>query len=131
MSYSPNLSTAFSNTRLRTPDNTSDLSGMCSVCSDQCTGMREIGLSAVRGSEITYPFNTSTQQFASEKIYPFDYSHFNINGRVFGAVGAKEDPEQTNVHTADMNCEIGYEKKTKLARLLCRCGNGWRNRCYW
>lgn len=46
--------------------------------------------------------------------YPFDYSHFNINGRVFGAIGAKENSEQTNVHTADINCEIGYKKKIKL-----------------
>lgn len=114
MSYSPALSTTFSNTKLRTPENICDLSGMCSVCSDQCTGLCEIGLSAVRGLEVAYPYNTSTQQFASEKIYPFDFSHFNINGRVFGAVGAPENAEQTNVHSADIRCEIGYEKKIKL-----------------
>lgn len=114
MSFSPNLSTTFSNTRLRTPENACDLSGMCSVCSDKCTGLCEIGLSAVRGLEVAYPYNTSTQQFASEKKYPFDYSHFNINGRVFGAIGAPENTEQTNVHTADISCEIGYEKKIKL-----------------
>ena len=114
MSLSPKLGTTFSNTRLRTPENTCDLSGMCSVCTDKCTGLCEIGMSAVRGPEAAYPYNTSTQQFASEKNYPFDYSHFNINGRVFGAVGAPEDAEQTNVHTADISCEIGYEKKIKL-----------------
>ena len=114
MSLSPKLGTTFSNTRLRTPENTCDLSGMCSVCTDKCTGLCEIGMSAVRGPEAAYPYNTSTQQFASEKNYPFDYSHFNINGRVFGAVGAPEDSEQTNVHTADISCEIGYEKKIKL-----------------
>jgi hypothetical protein len=65
MSFSPKLSTTFSNTKLRTPNNTCNLSGMCSVCSDQCTGLCEIGMSAVRGGEITYPFNTSSQQFAS------------------------------------------------------------------
>jgi hypothetical protein len=32
MSLSPNLSTPFSNTKLRTPDNTCNTSGMCSVC---------------------------------------------------------------------------------------------------
>ena len=32
MSFSPNLSTTFTNTKLRTPKNTCDLSGMCSVC---------------------------------------------------------------------------------------------------
>lgn len=80
MSYSPILSSTFSNTKLRTPENVCAISGMCSVCSNYCSGSCEIGLSAIRGSEITYPLNTSSQQFASEKRYPFDYSHFNING---------------------------------------------------
>ncbi len=114
MSLSPKLSTTFTNTKLRTPDNICDLSGMCSVCSDKCTGLCEIGLSAIRGSEAAYPYNTNTQQFASEKIYPFDFSHFNINGRVFRAIGAAEDAEQTNVHSADISHEIGYVTKIKL-----------------
>ncbi len=114
MSLSPKLSTPFTNTKLRTPDNICDVSGMCSVCSDTCTGLCEIGLSAIRGSEVAYPYNTNNQQFASEKKYPFDFSHFNINGRVFGAVGAAEDAEQTNVHSADISCEIGYVNKIKL-----------------
>lgn len=114
MSFTPNLSTPFNNTKLRTPNNICDLSGMCSVCSDKCSGLCEVGMSAVRGLEVAYPCNTATQQFASEKQYPFDYSHFNINGRVFGAIGAAEDAEQTNVHTANIDCEIGYEKTIKL-----------------
>lgn len=114
MSLSPKLATTFTNTKLRTPSNVCDLSGMCSVCSDQCSGLCEIGLSAVRGAEVAYPYDTVHQQFASEKIYPFDFSHFNINGRVFGAMGADEDSEQTNAHTADVSCEIGYINKIKL-----------------
>jgi hypothetical protein len=77
-------------------------------------GPCEIGLSAIRGVEGAYPFNTTTQQFASEKQYPFDFSHFNINGRVFGAIGAPPNSEQTNIHTVDISCIIGYEKKIKL-----------------
>ena len=114
MSLSPKLSSTFTNTKLRTPNNICDLSGMCSVCSDTCTGLCEIGLSAIRGSEVAYPYNTNSQQFASEKKYPFDFSHFNINGRVFGAIGAAEDAEQTNVHSADISYEIGYINKIKL-----------------
>jgi hypothetical protein len=114
MSLSPKLSTTYTNTKLRTPDDICDLSGMCTVCSDKCVSLCEIGLSAVRSSEAAYPYNTATQQFASEKIYPFDFSHFNINGRVFGAIGADEDSEKTNVHSADISCEIGYKKKIKL-----------------
>lgn len=114
MSLSPKLSTTFTNTKLRTPNNVCDLSGMCSVCSDNCTGLCEIGLSAIRSSEVAYPYGTTNQQFASEKKYPFDFSHFNINGRVFGAIGADEDAEQTNAHSADVSWEIGYVKKIKL-----------------
>jgi len=114
MSFSPKLSTTFTNTKLRTPGDVSDLSGMCSVCSDKCTGLCEIGLSAVRGIEAAYPCNVDTQQFASEKKYPFDFSHFNINGRVFGAVGAPEDAEHTNYYSADIAFEIGYKKRIKL-----------------
>ena len=114
MSLSPELSTTFNSTNLRTPGNICDLSGMCSVCTDKCTGLCEIGLSAIRGFEAAYPYGTSNQQFASEKKYPFDFSHFNINGRVFGAIGAAEDSEQTNVFSADISSEIGYIKKIRL-----------------
>lgn len=114
MSLSPKLSTPFTNTKLRTPSSLCNLSGMCSVCSDECTGLCEIGLSALRGSEAAYPYRTSNQQFASEKNYPFDFSHFNINGRVFGTVGAAEDAELTNVHSVNISCEVGYLKKIRL-----------------
>lgn len=114
MSFSPKLSSTFTNTKLRTPENVSPLSGMCSTCSDKCIGLCEIGLSAIRGIEVAYPYNTATQQFASEKEYPFDYSHFNINGRVFGAIGAKEDCETTNVYSVSLDSEIGDTSKIKL-----------------
>ncbi len=114
MSLSPKLSTTFNDTKLRTPGDVCDISGMCSVCSDQCTGLCEIGLSAVRGKEVVFPYKTTSNQFASEKKYPFDFSHFNINGRVFGAMGAAEDSELTNVHLADTACEIGDQYKIKL-----------------
>jgi len=114
MTHSPKLSSLFNNTKLRTPNDISDLSGMCSVCSDKCPGLCEIGLSAVRGIEAAYPFGTANNQFASEKVYPFDFSHFNINGRVFGAMGAAEDSETTNVHSVDISYEFGYERKIKL-----------------
>lgn len=114
MSNSNKLSSTYTNTKLRTPNDICELSGMCATCSDECTGLCEIGLSAVRGSEAAYPYGTTNQQFASEKIYPFDYSHFNINGRVFGAVGASENMEETNVFSADIHCEIGYKTKIKL-----------------
>lgn len=114
MSYSPKLATTFNDTRLRTEHHASSLSGMCATCSDQCTGLCEIGLSAVRGFEAAYPRGTTTRQFGSEKTYPFDYSHFNINGRVFGAQGAAGDLEAVNAYSADISCEIGADRKIPL-----------------
>ncbi|MFZ2959419.1 MAG: glutamate synthase-related protein [Candidatus Ozemobacteraceae bacterium] len=114
MSYSPKVSTPMNNTKHRTERDLCHLSGMCAVCSNKCSGSCEIGYSAVRGLEAAYPSGTASQQFASEKNYPFDYSHFNINGRVFGANGIDGDNDQANVYSADLSCEIGTEKKIKL-----------------
>lgn len=114
MSYSPRLATNYNNTNTRTNNSVSHLSGMCSVCTEECFGGCEIGLSAVRGAEATYPYNTKVQQFASEKIYPFDYSHFNINGRVFGYYGIDESTEYTNVNCADTRTELGEVNTIKM-----------------
>ncbi len=114
MSTNKKLSNTYTGTKLRTPNDTCELSGMCSTCSDECPGLCEIGLSAVRGGEAAYPYGTKNRQFASEKKYPFDYSHFNINGRVFGAIGAEENADKTNVFSADIQCEIGDENIIKL-----------------
>lgn len=114
MTYSPSLGSSVTNTRMRTPDNLSPFSGMCSVCTTNCTGMCEIGLSALRGKEATYPFQTDRNQFASEKDYPVDYSHLNINGRVFGAWGCKEDPYEATYPKANMETTVGIDNPVKL-----------------
>ena len=87
MSYSPSLSSAFNNTKNRS-DKLSPQSGMCSLCTEDCLGTCELGLAAILGAQTVYPTTTGTNQVGSEKDYPIDYSHFNINGHVFGAVGA-------------------------------------------
>lgn len=56
MSYSPNLSSAFNDTRMRSA--CVSPSGMCSFCTAQCVGTCEIGLSAMRGEMAVYPTNT-------------------------------------------------------------------------
>ncbi|MDQ7092647.1 hypothetical protein REC12_03510 [Desulfosporosinus sp. PR] len=87
MSYSPNLESAFNDTKMRSNRITPG-SGMCSFCTADCVGPCEIGLSAVLGAAAVYPTNTGNNQIASEKNMPIDFSHFNINGRVFGAIFA-------------------------------------------
>lgn len=114
MSFSPSLGSSISHTRMRTPEHVSDFSGMCAVCTVNCTGTCEIGLSAVRGSEAIYPYETDINQFASEKDYPLDFSHFSINGRVFGASGCPEDAYEATFPKAVIDMEFGINNKIKL-----------------
>ncbi len=114
MSYNTPLGTTVSNTHLRTPHNVSEFSGMCSVCTLNCTGTCEIGLSAIRGSEAIYPFMMDQNQFASEKKYPLDYSHLNINGRVFGAYGIEADTNLAAYPNASIETTFGKHNKVAL-----------------
>ena len=113
MSYRPELSSAFNDTSMRCRHLSP--SGMCSLCSEHCAGTCEIGLSAMRGELAVYPTNTGDNQVASEKTLPIDYSHFNINGRVFGAVGAPADPEEAAIFRVGLEREIGWEHPIPLA----------------
>jgi hypothetical protein len=107
MHFSPALGSPVTNTHLRSPGHGADISGMCAVCTADCVGPCEIGLSAVRGSEAIGPFAADRNQFASEKRYPLDFSHFNINGRVFGAVGLSPDPYKATFPNADISSAFG------------------------
>ncbi len=113
MSYSPKLGSAFNRTRLRDAEHPTPCSGMCSVCGD-CPGLCEIGLAAVRGADTVYPTAGGNMQYASEKVYPVDLSHFNINGRVFGALGAPEESGEATVFHVKMETEIGRFHPIKL-----------------
>lgn len=114
MSYSPSLGSSITNTHMRTPAHLSDASGMCAVCTANCTGPCEIGLSALRGAQAIYPFSTDINQFASEKAYPLDFSHININGRVFGAQGCPEDADQAAFPHVSIRSTFGRSGKIKL-----------------
>ena len=107
MSFSPVLASPVTNTRMRSPNHMAEISGMCAVCTAGCIGPCEIGLSAIRGAEAILPFSADENQFASEKRYPLDFSHFNINGRVFGAVGLAPDPDKASFPHADISSTFG------------------------
>lgn len=111
MKYSPSLGTPVTNTRMRDQNHPADVSGMCAVCTSDCIGPCEIGLSAIRGAEALLPFASDTNQFASEKRYPLDFSHFNINGRVFGAVGVPADPYEATFPKVDLASHFGNAEK--------------------
>lgn len=114
MSYSPLLASSFNKTRLRDPSHVCPFSGMCSMCTADCVGSCEIGISALRGADAVYPTTTGNNQVASEKDYPIDFSHFNINGRVFGAMGAEPDPERATIYNVNLETQIGTINPVKL-----------------
>ncbi|MBP7865588.1 MAG: FMN-binding glutamate synthase family protein [Acidobacteria bacterium] len=120
MSYSPPLGSPVTHTHLRNPGHVADVSGMCAVCTADCVGPCEIGLSALRGAEAILPFAADRNQFASEKRYPLDFSHFSINGRVFGAVGLPADPCVACYPNADIASTFGRSRavRTKAPLIL-------------
>lgn len=113
MSYSPKLASAFNDTLMRS-DKIAP-SGMCSFCAEECVGTCEIGVSAMRGEMAVYPTNTGANQVASEKVMPIDWSHFNINGRVFGAVGAAANGDEATIFNVKTGLTIGKRHPVKLA----------------
>ena len=48
------------------------------------------------------------------KDYPIDFSHFNINGRVFGALGTEADYDHAEIFNVNLASEYGYDNKIKL-----------------
>jgi hypothetical protein len=114
MTFQPKLSSAFNDTHLRS-NHISPQSGMCSFCTEECDGTCEIALASVLGKQTVYPTNTGSNQVASEKDYPIDFSHFNINGHVFGAIGANPNYEEANIHNVKLEREYGKFNPVKLA----------------
>ncbi len=89
-------------------------SGLCVTCLDGCPGPCEVGRSALRGREILYPQPFSKVTAGSEKDYPVDFSHFNIQGTCVGAVGIPADSDQATFPAVDVSTEVGAKEKIKL-----------------
>ena len=113
MTYSPGIASAFNKTKNRS-NHLSPQSGMCSLCSEDCVGTCEIGLAATLGARTVYPTTTGTNQVGSEKDYPIDYSHFNINGRVFGAIGTDETYEEATIFNVKLERTFGKDYPVKM-----------------
>jgi hypothetical protein len=114
MTYSQKLSSAFNDTKNRSTK-ISPQSGMCSLCTEDCIGTCELGLAAVLGARTVYPTNTGTNQVGSEKDYSIDYSHFNINGRVFGATGVDSKYNEATIFNVNLERTYGKTNMIKLA----------------
>lgn len=117
MSFQTPLSSAFNKSKNRSTF-ISPQSGMCSLCTKDCSGTCEIAVAAVLGAQTVYPTTTGNNQVASEKDYPIDYSHFNINGRVFGAEGTCPSYEKATVYNVSVGRTYGKYHPVKLEKPL-------------
>jgi glutamate synthase domain-containing protein 2 len=68
----------------------------------------------LRGREILYPQPFSKVTAGSEKDYPVDFSHFNIQGTCVGAIGIPADSDQATFPVVDVSTEVGAKEKIKL-----------------
>ncbi len=74
-------------------------SGICTRCIDGCRGNCEVWKASLRGREVIYPGPFGTLTAGSDKDYPVDYSHLNIQGYALGAKGLPDDAEGTPDNT--------------------------------
>lgn len=112
MSFSkPNRSAATLTTTRVTP---APVSGICVTCVDGCEGPCEIGRSALKGREVLYPLPFGKITAGSEKDYPVDFSHFNIQGTAVGAVGIEADSDKATFPAVDTTTTVGADNRLKL-----------------
>jgi hypothetical protein len=57
---------------------------------------------------------TGKNQIASEKEYPLDFSHFNINGRVFGARGLGQERDDAAIFNVNLERNYGTFNPVKM-----------------
>jgi glutamate synthase domain-containing protein 2 len=114
MSYSKINASAATLTKNRTEGSVVPASGMCVTCVDGCIGMCEIGKSAYRGHEVIYPQPFGVITTAGEKIYPVDYSHFNIMGSAVGAHGIEADSNKAIFPAVSIEAIFGHDKGIKF-----------------
>ncbi|MEE8639416.1 MAG: FMN-binding glutamate synthase family protein, partial [bacterium] len=114
MSLSRINASAATLTKNRTEDSIVPLSGMCVTCVDGCIGMCEIGKSAYRGHEVIYPQPFGVITTAAEKVYPVDYSHFNIMGTAVGAHGIEADSDKAVFPAVNLQTTFGHDGGIKF-----------------
>ena len=94
------------------------MSGLCSRCTDTCTGNCEVFKATFRGRELIYPGPFGEIIAGGDKDYPIDYSHFNIQGYALGAkglpVGVVGDPDTAVFPAVNTETEYGWDIKVKM-----------------
>lgn len=114
LTFSRVNSSAATLTKNRTEGSVTPNSGMCVTCVDGCIGMCEIGKSAYRGHEVIYPQPFGVITTAAEKVYPVDYSHFNIMGTAVGAHGIEADSDKAIFPAVRLDVAFGHDRGIKF-----------------
>jgi glutamate synthase domain-containing protein 2 len=93
-------------------------SGICTRCLDGCTGNCEAFKASFRGRELIYPGPFGEITAGSDKDYPVDYSHLNIQGYALGAKGLPPgvagDSDTAIFPDVNTRTEYGWTKKVKM-----------------
>ncbi|MFC1873265.1 hypothetical protein ACFLW3_00415 [Chloroflexota bacterium] len=100
----PNASPA---TKTRTRVTPVPVSGLHVTCLDGCIGTCEVGQSALRSREVIYPQPFAKVTADSEKDYPIDFSHFNIQGSCVGALDIEADSDKAVFNAVDVSTTVG------------------------
>ncbi len=94
------------------------MSGLCTRCTDTCTGNCEVFKSTFRGRELIYPGPYGEITAGGDKDYPLDYSHLNIQGYALGArglpAGVVGDPDTATFPSVSTETEYGWDIKVKM-----------------
>jgi len=116
-----NLRTPNANEAVGTANRSRDVSptsGICTRCVDGCRGACEIWLSSFRGREVLYPGPFGEITAGSDKQFPVDYSHVNIQGYAVGARGLPEgveaSPDTAVFSEVDTTTEYGWDIKVPM-----------------
>jgi len=98
--------------------NVAPTSGICSRCLDGCTGNCEVFRATFRGRELIYPGPFGDITAGSDKEYPIDYSHLNIQGYALGArglpSGVEGNPDTAIFPAVNTETEYGWDIKVKM-----------------
>lgn len=142
MSYSPTLGSVFNRTKMRDPSHVCSFSGMCAMCTADCIGSCEIGLSARpgHGDRISHHHGGKPDRLGkglSRRLFPFQHQRQILRGNGGSAgrrsrhhlpCGARTGDRHPQPRKAGAADHPARAHQAQLARLLRRRGHGGRQR---
>ena len=95
--------------------NVAPISGICTICREDCPGSCEIFRASFRGREVIYPGPFGAITAGCDKQYPIDYSHLNIMGYALGAEAIDEaNPDKAIFPQVDTTAVYGHMHPVRM-----------------